>query len=137
MDNTIGNINVTIDLTKLPGARVMDITRGETTHRCVVLPIDNDMGMVCDSYEAKLPDGLPTMKPYSEVKLFMVGIAQREMKFGASHGLKPAFGPKQIEKMTEEQLRAVAWCGNVKPWMLPKKKEQQKPEDSNPKYKNW
>lgn len=137
MDNTIGNINVTIDLTKLPGARVMDITRGDTTHRCVVLPIDNEMGMICDSYEAKLPDGLPTMKPYSEVKLFMVGIAQREMKFGTSHGLKPAFGPKMMEKMTEEQLRAVAWCGNVKPWMMPKKKEQQKPEESNPKYKNW
>lgn len=136
MDNTIGNINVTIDLTKLPGARVMDITRGDTTHRCVVLPIDNEMGIVCDEYETKTPEGLPTMKPYSEVKLFMVGIAHKEMKFGASHGLKPSFGPTQLAAMTEDMMKSVPWCGNVKPWHASKKKEQ-KSVESNSKYKNW
>lgn len=135
MDNTIGNINVTIDLTKLPGARVMDITRGGTTHKCVVLPIDNEMGMICDAYEAKLPDGLPTMKPYSGVKLFLVGIAHKEMKFGASHGLKPSFGPKQMAKMTEDMMRAVPWIGNVKPWLVPKKETNADAQDE--KYKNW
>ena len=138
MDNTtLGNINVTVDLTKLPGARVMDITRGETTHRCVVIPIDNEMGMVCDAYEAKLPDGMTTMKPYADIKLFMVGIAHREMRYGMSHGLKPAFNTKHIADMTEDQMRAVAWCGNVKPWLVPSKKKEGQETVQEKKYKNW
>ena len=141
MDNKIGNINITIDLTKIPGARRMNITRGETTMDCVVLPIDNEMGIVCDAYEAKLPDGLPTMKFYSDVKLNLVGIAHKEIKWNMSHGLKPSYSSEMIERMSEEQMKAVPWCGNVKPWAAAHiKKDMEKAQKAaaeGDKYKNW
>lgn len=140
MDNKIGNINITIDLTKIPGAREMKITRGDTTMDCVVLPIDNEMGIVCDAYEAKLPDGQPTMKSFSEVKLNLVGIAHKDMRWGMSHGLKPSYGPKMLEQMTQEQMREVPWCGNVKPWLVENARRndrQAQREAEGEKYKNW
>lgn len=140
MDNKIGNINITIDITRIPGAREMDITRGDVTMRCVVLPIDNDMGVVCDAYEAKLENGQTTMKSFSEVKLNLVGIAHKEIRFGMTHGLKPAYGPKMIEKMTREQMTSVPWCGNVKPWAaeyVKKDIEKAQKMAEGDRYKNW
>lgn len=141
MDNKIGNINITVDLTKIPGAREMDITRGDVTMRCVVLPIDNDMGIVCDSYEAKLPDGKTTMKPFADIKLNLIGIAHKDMRWNMSHGLKPSYGPKMLEKMTQEDMQAVPWCGNVKPWAAEYIKKDmakaQARQAEGEKYKNW
>ena len=58
----MANFNISIDLTKLPGARVMDIEGKTMTKRCVVIPIDNHVGTVCDGYTVKLPDGGLTTK---------------------------------------------------------------------------
>ena len=140
MDNKTGNINITIDLTKIPGAREMEITRGGTTMNCVVLPIDNEMGVVCDAYEAKNPDGSTTMRSFSEVKLYLVGLAHKEVRYGMTHGIKPSFGAKHMEKMTEEQMRNVPWCGNVKPFgadYVKKEKDADISSIEGDKYKGW
>lgn len=34
----MGNFNIQVDLTKLPGARVMDIQGKKSTRQCVVIP---------------------------------------------------------------------------------------------------
>lgn len=112
----MGNYNIQVDLTKLPGAKVMEIQGKTTTKQCVVLPIDNVDGVICDGYMSKGPDGCPTMKFYSEVKLNLVAIEHRAKRNGISHGLKPSFSKEKEQRMTEEQLFAIPWCGILKPW---------------------
>ena len=110
-------LTLSIDLTKLPGAKVMEIQGERSTRQCVVLPIDNKVGIVADGYIGKDPEtGLPTEKFFDHVKLNLVGIQYREPKYGATHGLKAQYSVEYMQKMTEEQLRKAPWLGNVKPW---------------------
>ena len=115
----MGNFNIQIDLTKLPGARVMEIEGKKSKKQCVVIPIDNHVGTVCDGYLTKDPKtGLPTTKFFSDVKLSMVAIEYRQKRHGISHGLKPSFSQEYQEMMTEEQLYNTPWLGTVKPWVV-------------------
>lgn len=115
----MSNLNLSIDLTKLPGAKVMDIQGERELRQCVVIPIDSKKGIVCDSYMGKDPEtGLATERFYDHVKLNLVGIEYKEPKFGATHGLKAAYSMEYMQKMTEEQLRKAPWLGNVKPWAM-------------------
>ena len=56
----MSNYNLTIALTKLKGAKVMEIQGKTCTKTCVVIPIDNEEGTVRDSYEGKI-DGMPQL----------------------------------------------------------------------------
>lgn len=112
----MANLNLSIDLTKLQGAKVMDIEGKHSTRKCVVIPIDNKLGTVCDGYTVKTPEGLPTTRFFDDVKLNLVAIEYKTKKHGISHGLKPAFSREVSEMMTEEQVYATPWVGTVKPW---------------------
>ena len=103
----MANLNISIDLTKLPGAKVMDVEGKTQTKRCVVIPIDDHVGTVCEGYLSQNPDGTPTMKSFDEVKLQVVAIEYRQKKHGISHGLKPSFSQQYQERMTEEIANAV------------------------------
>lgn len=130
----MANFNVQIDLTKLPGAKVMEI-EGKTKKRmCVVIPIDNSVGTVCDGYPAKGRDGLMTMKYFDDVKLSLVAIERRSNQYGISHGLKAAYSQQYMERITEEQLFKTPWLGTVKPWGAPGSKSEDVedlPEDND------
>ena len=134
----MGNFNIQVDLTKGPGARVRDIQGNKSTRQCVVIPIDNNVGTIADGYLAQTPDGLPTTKYFSEVKLSMVAIEYKQKKHGISHGLKPSFSQQYQERMTEEQLYNTPWLGTVKPWAVPDEEKTDDigdlPEDDD---KNW
>lgn len=111
----MSNYNLKIALTKIKGAKVMEI-QGRTSKRlCVVIPIDNDEGTVVDSYEGKI-DGLPTMKPLSDVQLNLTAFEFRDKKFGQTHGLKASFSKQRLERMTQEELKTMPFLGNMKPW---------------------
>lgn len=112
----MANLNIQIDLTKLPGARVMEIQGNKSTRKCVVIPIDNFVGTVCDGYQAKLPDGGITTKFFNDVKLSLVAIEYNNKKHGISHGLKPSFSKEYQERLTEDQMYNTPWMGTVKPW---------------------
>lgn len=114
----MANLNLSIDLTKLKGAKVMDIQGTHMMRKCVVIPIDNELGTVCDGYFAKTPEGLPTIRSFDDVKLNLVAIEYRQKKHGISHGLKPSFSREVSERMTEEEVYATPWMGTVKPWNL-------------------
>lgn len=135
----MGNFNIQVDLTKLPGARVMDIQGKKSTRQCVVIPIDNNVGTIADGYLTKDPQtGLPTTKFFNEVKLSMVAIEYKQKKHGISHGLKPSFSQEYQERMTEEQLYNTPWLGTVKPWAVQAEENTDDigdlPEDDD---KNW
>lgn len=123
----MGNFNIQIDLTKLPGARVMEIEGKKSTRQCVVIPIDNNVGTVCDGYFTKdAQTGFPTTKFFDDVKLSLVAIEYRQKRHGISHGLKPSFSQEYQERMTEDQLYNTPWLGTVKPWAA---KTEEKTDD--------
>ena len=108
----------------------MEIQGERSTRQCVVLPIDNKVGIVCDGYTAKDPEtGLAVEKSFDNVRLNLVGIQYRESKYGATHGLKASYSLEYMQRMTEEQLRAAPWLGNVKPWALSTSRPQ--PDDDD------
>lgn len=113
----MSNYNLTIALTKLKGAKVMEIQGKTCTKTCVVIPIDNEEGTVRDSYEGKI-DGLPTSKPLNDVQLHLTAFEFREKKYGQTHGLKASFSKKRMESMAEDELRAMPFVGNMKPWVV-------------------
>jgi hypothetical protein len=109
------NYNLKIMLTKLKGAKVMEIQGKTCTKTCVVIPIDNEEGTVKDSYESKI-NGIPTLKPLSDVQLNLTAFEFREKKHGQTHGLKASFSRERMERMAEDELRAMPFVGNMKPW---------------------
>lgn len=111
----MSNYNLRIALTKLKGAKVMEIEGRTCKKLCVVIPIDNDEGTVQDSYEGKI-DGLPTLKSLDDVQLNLTAFEFREKKYGQTHGIKASFSKKRMERMTEEELRSMPFVGNMKPW---------------------
>lgn len=113
----MSNYNLRIALTKLKGAKVMEIEGRTCKKMCVVIPIDNEEGTVQDAYEGKV-DGLPTMKPLDDVQLNLTAFEFREKKYGQTHGIKVSFSKKRLERMTEEELRGMPFIGNMKPWSL-------------------
>lgn len=111
------NYNLRIALTKIKGAKVMDIEGKTCTKRCVVIPIDSEEGTVQDSYEVKI-DGLPTTKFLSDVMLNLTAFEFKEKKYGQSHGIKASFSKKKLERTSEEELKAMPFVGNMKPWVM-------------------
>ena len=111
------NYNLRIALTKIKGAKVMDIEGKTCTKRCVVIPIDSDEGTVQDSYEGKI-DGLPTTKFLNDVYLNLTAFEFKEKKYGQSHGIKASFSKKKLERTSEEELKAMPFVGNMKPWVV-------------------
>ena len=111
----MSNYNLRIALTKLKGAKVMEIQGKTCTKTCVVIPIDNEEGTVRDSYEGKI-DGMPTTKFLEDVQLHLTAFEFREKKYGHTHGLKASLSKKRMESITEAELRSIPFIGNMKPW---------------------
>ncbi len=112
----MANLNLQIDLTKLPGAKVMDVQGNKSVRQCVVIPIDNNIGTVCNGYKMQQPDGSTVTKYFADVKLNLVAIEHRQKRNGISHGLKPFFSQEKADTMTEKDLFDIPWLGTVKPW---------------------
>ena len=122
------NYNLRIALTKIKGAKVMDIEGKTCTKRCVVIPIDSEEGTVQDSYEGKI-DGLPTTKFLNDVYLNLTAFEFKEKKYGQSHGIKASFSKKKLERTSEEELKAMPFVGNMKPWVMPPNDDDLPPAD--------
>ena len=131
----MSNYNLRIALTKLKGAKVMEIEGRTCKKLCVVIPIDNEEGTVVDSYEGKI-DGLPTTKPLDDVQLNLTAFEFKEKRFGQTHGIKAAFSKERLKRMREEDLRNMPFVGNLKPWATTSIDEDL-PEGNETKDKDW
>ena len=125
----MSNYNLKIMLTRLKGAKVMEVEGKHSKRLCVVIPIDNDEGTVIDSYESKIDD-LPTTKPLNDVQLHLSAFEFKEKKYGQSHGLKASFSKKRLERMSEDEVRAMPFVGHMKPWALAKPEDDDLPPDN-------
>ena len=112
----MSNYNLRIALTKLKGAKVMEIEGRTCKKLCVVIPIDNEEGTVVDSYEGKI-DGLQTTRPLDDVQLNLTAFEFKEKRYGQTHGIKAAFSKERLKRMSEEELRNMPFVGNLKPWV--------------------
>lgn len=129
------NYNLKIMLTRLKGAKVMEVEGKHSKRLCVVIPIDNDEGTVVDSYESKI-DGLPTTKPLNDVQLHLSAFEFKEKRYGQSHGLKACFSRKRLERMTEDEVRSMPFVGHMKPWAQPKSEDEDLPA-GNENEEDW
>ena len=110
------NVNLTIKVTKIPGAKILAPGQPATTSG-VFIPIDNKVGVCCDGYKKKLPDGGYTTEFLSDVELNLTAYAFREpTKTGCTHGLKPSVSSEMLQGMLEEQVRKIPWVGFLTPW---------------------
>lgn len=127
--NNLGNIDIIItEASSIPGARVMDITRGDQTRRCLVIPIDNNIGTCIDAYKRKDgKTGLDTWQFLDDIQLHFSGLAYRSVKNGRTHGIKPKISKEMLETMTEEQVYNIPWVGSVRIWKPDAVKEDNKP----------
>ena len=133
----MANLNLSIDLTKLKGARVMEIQGKTTTRKCVVIPIDNETGTVYDAYKSQTKEGLPTTRHLDDVKLNLVAIEYKQKRHGISHGIKPAFSREVSERMTEEEVYATPWMGTVKPWSIAAEQDDDDLPAGNNESEEW
>lgn len=122
----MSNYNLKIMLTRLKGAKVMEVEGKRSKRLCVVIPIDNDEGTVVDSYESKI-DGLPTTKPLNDVQLNLSAFEFKEQRYGQSHGLKASFSRKRLEKMSEDEVRSMPFVGHMKPWAVARQEDDDLP----------
>ena len=117
----MANLNIKVALTKIPGAKVMDIQGKTTTRKCVVIPIDNELGTVIDSYHHS--DGVsfqgeisPRWKKLQDVWLNLIGMEFKEQRHGQSHGIKANISRSTLAKMSEDDIRSTPIIGNIQPW---------------------
>ena len=115
----MANLNIKVALTKLEGAKVMDIQGKTTTRKCVVIPIDNEIGTVTDAYisqDAARLDGQTTWVPSKEVYLNLVALEFSDKRYGQSHGIKANISREYMKGMSDEEIKSTPLIGNVKPW---------------------
>lgn len=116
MDCRGKNINIVIRATKIPGAK--ELLAGQPAPReGVFIPIDNKVGVCCNGYTKKLPDGGRTTEFLNDVEINLTAYAFREeSQHGATHGIKPSLSGEMLAGMLQEQVRAIPWVGFLTPW---------------------
>lgn len=102
MPNYIGKLN----LLKFKNSCIITV-KGNATKRGIFIPIeDNNLFITADE----------DLKPRGAYIDFMAWENQQPGKYGDTHGIRQSL-PKEVrERMTEEQLKAVPYFGNMKPY---------------------
>ena len=94
------NYSIKIDMLKLNGAFMRNMTGRTATKRCIIIPVDDNPSMY-----------LGEKGCYLSMSAFDTPGSQ----YGNTHMVKPDI-PKEIrEQMTEEQKRGIPVLGNMRP----------------------
>lgn len=125
------NYNISVELDKLPGARIMDIQGKNGSRRCVVIPIDSARGMLVDSFSSfDHSVGGEVWKPLRNVHLNLCAIESRDVRFG-SHYLKPSFSRDFFKTIAEEDRKNIPIVGNLKPMSPKNQQPHQNPQQKD------
>ena len=113
------NYDIKIDLLKLKGAKIMEIQGARETRRCVVIPIDNEIGTIADAYTTRdKQTGLPTERCLNSCYLSLSAfeLARGTNSYGQSHYIKPKLAREKMEMLSPEQIKLIHFLGHLRPW---------------------
>lgn len=96
----MANFGIKIDLLKVKGAFVRNLKGKTATKRCLIIPVDEADGMFLGEKGCYLS---------------MTAIELQNPQYNDTHGIKPEL-PKEVrEQMTEDELKAIPFIGNLRP----------------------
>ncbi len=95
----MSNQSIKINLTKIPGAALVNLKGNTATKQCIVIPVE----------DANLYVG------EKGVYLNLVAFQYREPKFADTHMIKQDLDKEVYDALTEEQRKALPILGGMKP----------------------
>ena len=95
------NYKLSLCLSKLPGAFVMNLKGRHETKRCICIPIED-----ADLFESE-----ETGAVYANLSIFEM----REERYGKTHIVKQSFSKERFDAMSEEERRDQPILGNLSP----------------------
>lgn len=110
-----GNFSGRINLLKFKNAGTMTIQGRESAKRCVVIPIEDNHLFVSadDSFKAKAC--------YCD---FMAWENEQPGRYGDTHSIRQSLSKEVREGMSKEELNAIPFLGNMKPYESPSQQNQ-------------
>lgn len=95
----MANFSIKTDLLKLKGAFVTNLKGKTATKRCLIIPVD-DAGLFIGE---------------KGVYLNMAAIEMNESRYGDTHCVKVSLPKDMVERMTEEERKAIPILGGMHP----------------------
>ncbi|HLP03836.1 MAG TPA: hypothetical protein VK152_00265 [Paludibacter sp.] len=92
------NLSIKVNLTKIPGAALVDIKGNTSTKKCIVIPIEGSNLFVGEK----------------GVYLNMTAIALKEPKYDDTHLVKQAIEKEKYNAMSKEQQDAIPIIGGIR-----------------------
>lgn len=96
----MSNFGIKVDLLKVKGAFVRNLKGKTATKRCLIIPVDEADGVFLGE---------------NGCYLNMTAIELQNPQYNDTHGLKPELDKAKREQMTEEELKAIPFIGNLRP----------------------
>ena len=96
----MSNFGIKIDLLKVKGAFVTNRKGKTATKRCLIIPVDEADGMFLGEKGCYLN---------------MTAIEIQNPQFNDTHGIKVEIDKAKREQMTEDELKAIPFIGNLRP----------------------
>lgn len=96
----MANFGIKIDLLKVKGAFVRNLKGSTATKRCLIIPVDEADGMFLGE---------------NGCYLNMTAIELQNPQYNDTHGIKPELPKEKREQMTEDELKAIPFIGNLRP----------------------
>lgn len=104
-----------INLLRFKNAGAMTIQGRESAKRCVVIPIEDNHLFVSadDNFKAK--------SVYAD---FIAWGNEQPGRYGDTHSIRQSLSKEIRDKMTKEELEAIPFLGNMKPYESPNQQNQ-------------
>lgn len=96
----MANFGIKIDLLKVKGAFVRNLKGSTATKRCLIIPVDEADGMFLGEKGCYLS---------------MTAIELQNPQYNDTHGVKVELPKEKREQLSEEELRAIPFIGNLRP----------------------
>lgn len=95
----MSNLQIKVNLTKVPGAHFITLNGQKGLTKCIVMPVED-----CNLYVGE-----------KGVYLDLTAYQYKDQKYVDTHFIKPNLPKEVFEAMTKEQQDAIDICGGVKP----------------------